>query len=419
MKGFDWRAAAAVTGAAITALVATSAVAAAADTPAADRGAPLKVAADTYRAAFPGISDAAARAAAVDEDARKRIHETLTRDSASTYGGAWFDPPSGILHVNATTQRTAASAQRLARDLGVDVRTHLVRRSFTELERQAAALRQGGNVLSRNARGQVGIDVETNRVVAAVPSSRVNALRQLNLPSGVSVVSDPRLRVVEDAGCTSRNACDWTIRAGSKLWRGSAASGFVCSVGFTARNASNTRFTYTAGHCSNGNGVNWGTGALSIGPMAASRNVGVLDAAIIRVSNSWFTGDLGGEIYHETAPGRSLALNGVAPTVSYMLQGERVCLAANFTQPNGPNLCGVIGAVSDPAVSGKTRVNGVDACPGDSGGGWYWLTSTNRRIAYGLHSQSMTGCHVANGRSWYTPIATARAWSGLNVEVRP
>jgi streptogrisin C len=418
VRGFDFRAAVAFTGVAIAALAGSSAVAAAAEKPAADQGAPLDVAADTYRQAFPGMSDGAARAAATHEDARKRVHTTLTSEDASTYGGAWFDPPTGVLHVAATTQRTAARAEQLARDLDVEVRTHLVQRSFAELERQATALREGSNVLARNARGQVGIDVEANRVVAAVPASSVRAVRQLRLPSAVSVVADPKLQVEEDAGCTSRSACDWTIRAGAMLWRGSQGNN-VCSVGFTARNTANQRFTFTAGHCSNGNGVTWGTGGQYIGPMAASINSGSLDAAIIRVSNPWFTGDLGGEIYAEGAPGRTLPLNGAAPTVSYMLQGERVCLAANFTQPNGGNLCGVIGAVSDPAVLGKTRVDGLDACPGDSGGGWYWLTSTNRRIAYGLHSQSNTGCHVANGRSWYTPIATARNWSGLNIEVRP
>ena len=418
MKGFDLPAAAVVAGAAITALAATSAVAVAADTPAADQGAPLEVAAKTYRAAFPRMTDAAARAAAAQEDSRKQVHTTLSSEDASTYGGAWFDPPTGVLHVSATTQRTAARAEQLASDLDVEVQTHLVQHSFAALERQAATLREGGNVLSRNARGQVGIDVKANRVVAAVPASSVSSTKRLRLPSAVSVVADPNLQVEEDAGCTARNNCDWTIRAGAMLWRGSQGNN-VCSVGFTARNSANTRFTYTAGHCSSGNGVNWGTGGQSIGPMAASINSGSLDAAIIRVTNPWFTGDLGGEIYHETAPGRTLPLNGAAPTVSYMLQGERVCLAANFTQPNGGNLCGVIGAVSDPAVNGKTRVDGIDACPGDSGGGWYWLTSTNRRIAYGLHSQSNVGCHIANGRSWYTPIATARGWSGLNVEVRP
>ena len=413
MKGFSIRAVAAV-GVAITALGATSAVAVAADKPAADEGAPLEAAARTYRQVYPRMSDAAAREAAGQEETRKRINTELAKDAA-TYGGAWFDPPSGVLHVAVTTAATAAQAERLASDLGVDVQTHVVQRSFAELERQADELRTGGNALARNARGNVGIDVKTNRVVAAVPASGLSKVRSMRLPSSVSVVADPNLKVEEDAGCTTRDACDWTIRAGAMLWRGS--SGNVCSVGFTARNASNQRFTYTAGHCSNGNNVNWGTGGQSIGPMAASINSGSLDASIIRVTNSWFTGDLGGEIYHPAV--KTMPLNGVAPTVSYMVPGERVCLAANFADPGGANLCGVIGAVSDAAVNGKTRVDGVDACPGDSGGGWYWWTTSNRRIAYGLHSQSDTGCHGANGHSWYTPIATATGWSGLNVEIRP
>ena len=250
-----------------------------------------------------------------------------------------------------------------------------------------------------------------------MPAQRLGQARTLKSSSAVAVVADPERNVQEDAGCTSRDACDWTIRAGVKLWRG--GDGYVCSAGFTARTSTNVRYVYTAGHCSNGNGVNWGTGGQSIGPMAAAANSGSLDAAIIRVTNPWFTGDIGGEIYHEATPGRSVPLNGVAPSVSYMFPGETVCLAANYTEPNGPNYCGTIGLVSDWTVNGKTRVDGLDACPGDSGGGWYWLTSTGRRIAYGLHSQSNIGCHNSGGNSWYTPIATANAWSGLTVETRP
>jgi streptogrisin C len=403
-----------VLGAMTAALAATTAAAMAEQ--GTDEGAPLDAAARTYRSVFPQMSDAAARTAATQEEQRKQLYTELTSDNAKTYGGAWYDPPSGVLHVAVTSPDTATEAGQLAKELGVQVETHLVRHSFDELERQANALRNGSNALSKTARGQVGIDVKTNRVVAAVPAQRLGMARTLKAPSAVSIQPDPNLKVEKDAGCTSRDWCDWTVRAGAKLWRGN--DGNVCSVGFTARTSTNERFAYTAGHCASYD-VDWGTGGQSIGRMAASTDSGSLDASIIRITNSRFTGDSGGEIYHESSPGRSVPLNGVAPSVSYMLQGERVCLAANYTEPNGPNYCGVIGAVSDWWVGGKTRVDGVDACGGDSGGGWYWLTSTGRRVAYGLHSQSDRSCHSAGGNSWYTPIATANAWTGLNVEIRP
>ena len=58
----------------------------------------------------------------------------------------------------------------------------------------------------------------------------------------------------------------------------------------------------------------------------------------------------------------------------------------------------MVGTNSDPAVRGMVRVNGLDACGGDSGGGWYWLTPSGRRIAYGIHSRSNIGCHGSERR---------------------
>ena len=112
---------------------------------------------------------------------------------------------------------------------------------------------------------------------------------------------DPRRPKTEyDAGCTSRSACDWTIRAGSMIWNPSVGNN-NCSVGFTARTSANARFTYTAGHCSSGATL-WGTGGQSIGTLSSSRNSGPVDAAIIPVTNPWFTFDSGGKIYNEFFP---------------------------------------------------------------------------------------------------------------------
>jgi len=48
-----------------------------------------------------------------------------------------------------TRPATAARAEQLAHDLDVQIQTHLVRRSFAQLQQQAAALRNGTNPLSR------------------------------------------------------------------------------------------------------------------------------------------------------------------------------------------------------------------------------------------------------------------------------
>jgi streptogrisin C len=371
-----------------------------------------------YERVFPRMSRARAAAATRGADDREAVYAALVGRHAGTYGGAWFDPPSGTLHIAMTTGAAAAAAADLAEQHGVRASTRVVRHSFVELERLATEVRSGTSALGRAAGQDVGIDVRRNTVVAAVPAAVAATSRAAALPAGVAVAADPQLSVEQDAGCTTRAACDWTVRAGAMLWRGGAGS-FACSVGFTGRTSSGARYVLTAGHCSNGNGVQWGTGSLPIGPMEASRDSGPVDAAVVRVTNSWFTGDLGGEIYHPTVASRSLPVKGVAPTLGYIVAGETVCLSANFQAPAGSSYCGVVGTTSDAAVRGMVRVDGYDACPGDSGGGWYWNSSAGR-YAYGLHSRSSTGCRVSGGTSWFSALPTVKSTfvPGITVETR-
>jgi streptogrisin C len=389
---------------------------------AADAGNAFEASVAAYKAAYPKLSDAKARAAAAGADARRAVYDAAAADTA-TFGGAWFDPATGVVSVAATTDAAAARAAALGKQYAVAVKGVRVKRSAAALEAQAAELRAGTDDLGKAAAGNVGIDVTSNEVVVALPSDRRSALAGKAAARGARVVSASQKQPELDAGCTSRSACDWTIRAGAIMWRGSVAAPTPwCSVGFTARNSSNTRYVYTAGHCTTGNGVNWGTGGKDIGPLVSSMDAGAVDASVIQVTNSWFTGDSGGEIFTQGGS-FSLPLNGVAPSVGWMVAGETVCLAANYTSPTGANLCGVLGTNSDAGVRGMARVDGLDACGGDSGGGWFWLSpSTGNRYAYGIHSRSDFGCHGDSGgtHSWYTAIATAKSsfQPTLNVEVR-
>lgn len=408
-------AAVAVAGMVVAALLPVTAAQAAAP-PAVDRGEAVDAAAVAIQRSNPSMSLAAARVAAQGQDRRKEVVTELLKEDGAGFGGAWFDAPSGVLHVATTTATATTLAGRLAGKRDVKVATHSVGRSFEELQAQADALRAGQGALGKAAQGRVGIDVQSNQVTVALPAGA----RTGQVPDGVKVIVDPQIRTEEDAGCTARNACDLTIRAGAMLWTGSAGNN-VCSVGFTARNASNQRVVYTAGHCSGGAGVTWGTGALSIGPMGASQNAGAVDGAIINVTNSWFTGDTGGEIYFQGGT-FSLPVKGVAPSLGFIVVGETVCLAANYTQPTGGNLCGTVGSTSDAAVRGMVRVDGLDACGGDSGGGWYWLPSSGNRYAYGIHSRSDAGCHGDQGgtRSWFSAVPTVKnaIAPSYNVELR-
>ena len=409
-----------VAGLAAAALATTSA--AAAEPVDERRGDPLQAAITAYQNAYPSISEEAAKAAAAGQEDRKELYHLLTeKEGGKTFGGAWFDPPSGVLHIATTSPEAADGSVKLGEELGVKVEPQLVEHSFDELERRFAELRKGTDELGVLSRNYGGIDVQRNSLVLSVTKAQALTLAEAARAADVRLVGRAGVKVVADAGCTSRAACDWTIRGGSMLWDSTPGNN-VCSVGFTARTAANVRYTFTAGHCSSGVGKTWGTGGQTIGPMGTASNSGPIDAAWIRVTNPWFMYDSGGEMYNQFAPNKSVAVNYVAPSLSYIWAGDTVCLAANYTQPTGHSFCGVVGTNSDPAVRGMVRVNGLDACGGDSGGAWYWLTNTGRRIAYGLHSRSNTGCHGSEGgsTSWFSALPTIKTFfaPSMNVETR-
>ena len=358
------------------------------------------------------MSESAARTAFVQQLPRRKVYREAAADPA-TFGGSWFDAPSGVMHLAVTSITAASRVEQAADRLGVRLQTHLVARSYAALQRQADAVRTGTGTLSRAASGKVGIDIAANEVTVAVPRSSRAALGPA--PVGVRIVDAPPVSRELDSACTSRLACDTTLRAGTVLRHYGLP---MCSAGFTARAPDGRRYVYTAGHCDIGPG-RWSTGRQDIGPMTGSVRTGAVDAGIIRVDNSAYAGDAGGEIYVENAD-RSVALDDVATTMADLQEGDVVCLSANFTQVHGPNLCGVIGSAGDPAESGMVRVDGVDACTGDSGGGWYWLASTTHRVAYGVHSDSDPGCHGDSGgsHSWFSPMPQITAVWGLTVETR-
>jgi streptogrisin C len=406
-----------VVGLAAAAFASTAGPAAAADDA---RGKQIEAGIEAYQRAYPKISLENATLAAKQQDERKELYGVLSKGGEQTFGGASFDPVKGVLKVFATDREVAGVAAETGKQLGLNVETGIVERSFADLERQAAVVRARKDTLGSYARSYGGIETENNRFVIAVTPAQAKLVEAAAKEAGVTLVARRSTKTEYDAGCTSRSACDWTIRAGSMIWNPTVGNN-NCSVGFTARNSANARFTYTAGHCSSGATL-WGTGAQSIGTLSSAQNSGPVDASIIPVTNPWFKFDSGGEIYNEFFPGRTVAVNSVAPTLSFIWSGDLVCLAANFTSANGPNFCGVVGTNSDSSVRGMVRVDGLDACPGDSGGGWYWLTSTGRRYAYGIHSRSDTGCHGSGGgsHSWFSALPTVKSTftPTLNVETR-
>jgi streptogrisin C len=388
---------------------------AAAETPVAfDRGAggdPTEAATAAYLSAYPKMSPAAARAAAAQQDARKRFYTEIAAKQPDAFGGAWFDPPSGVFHFAVTTKDVQARAAELGQQLGIKVQTHLVARSFAELERQAAALRGGEGALGKAAGGQVGIDVTTNSVTVALPEQRLGMFSRSLVPAGVALVRDPGRHSSEDV-CTARDNCNDSLRSGLVISR----SGAGCSIGFMARGSTGVRWALTAGHCNGGSTETWSTAGTTIGSLNPANSIdsGAVDASAIQVTNASYAADTVGRIY---ISGTSWSgVNGSAPTLSYIWSGDTVCLSARYQAPGTVgNPCAVVTSNSDAGNRGLVRVDGYDGCHGDSGGGWYWLTSSGSRIAYGLHSRSgEDGCNVGSV-SWFSALPSF--WTSLTYEL--
>ena len=191
---------------------------------AADTGNAIEAGIAAYKAAYPKLSDAQARAAAAGADARRAVYDAAAADAA-TFGGAWFDPTTGIVHLAATTDAAVKRADAIGKQYAVAVepRTRSSARP-PQLEADAAQLRAGKDELGQAAAGNVGVDVHDQRGRrrgAGRSQGRAGVAR----PPLVARSSSrrPRRRPSSTPAAPSRAACDWTIRAGAIMWRGTTS----------------------------------------------------------------------------------------------------------------------------------------------------------------------------------------------------
>jgi streptogrisin C len=363
-----------------------------------DNGDVLQTISQAYLTSHPDLTPQAALAAARAQTAGEQLKAEITKQWSS-FGGGWFDPYTATYHLAVTSEATGKSLAATGAHLGVRVSTPLVGRSLDQLTAQADALRSGTDTLAKAANGNVGIDIKTNQVVAEVPQAQLATLARRG-QSGVSLLPAKNTAVEADA-CTSRANCDDFLAAGLVIRNGSGAQ--VCSLGFTARNSAGQRITLTAGHCSTGVGETWSNGSApvrTIGAVSGRIDSGNQDVTRIVSTNAFYDPDTTGRAY-VSPPAGTVALKGK----SFLLVGDTACLSASFPVPaRSGNPCGTVGSTSDAAMRGMVRIDGYDACPGDSGGGWYWLAPSGNRYAVALHSRSTTGCNAAPATSWSSPL---------------
>lgn len=362
-------------------------------------GDPLQTIAQAYLTTYPDLSPAAARTAAVAQQGGEALKATLSQRWES-FGGGWFDPYAATYHLAVTSPATGQALAAVGARVGVAVDTPLVDRSFDQLTAEADALRTGDSALARAAGGNVGIDVATNQVVAAVPPADLARLAG-RAPAGVTVVPAEPLAVEADA-CTDRRNCDDFLAAGLMIRNGNPGA-HVCSLGFTARNSANQRIMLTAGHCSTAVGQQWSIGQNTVrlvGSVSGRIDSGAADVTRVVVTNAFYGNVNSGRIYVSPPANWSPVIGD-----TFLINGDVVCLSASFPNPGRVgNPCATVTNTSDPGTRNMVRIEGYDACPGDSGGGWYWLAASGNRYAVALHSRSVSGCNAAGAVSWASPI---------------
>ncbi|AZM45736.1 hypothetical protein DMB38_07725 [Streptomyces sp. WAC 06738] len=359
------------------------------------------------------------------EDGRVALITKLAEDDADTFGGSWYDGATDTQHLQATTPEAAGRFTVLAADRGIKAEVHQVDYSYARLTAEADQARAGEHpVLGDAAKGDAAVDVKANRVVAGLTNSDLKAARTrsdvLAVPDTFKVkprsTTDPAGNPIVDEVCNSRFNCSKPLRSGIEVTNVRHDPDLGCSLGFTAyeKNHPKRKFALTAAHCGEPGALfkhnNW-----SIGHLDKQIDDGAnFDVARVRIENPhWLDLPLGW-IYNSKNKDNPYKVTGRLTSEAGIQAGQTVCLAAKHNGSTG--VCGTINGLTG---AGFYLVTGHDACPGDSGGGWYRKTD-NGRIAYGIHKGGSEGCHGDQGGSYdiFTPIGKTQAYLDVTVHTR-
>ncbi|GLI01745.1 protease [Phytohabitans aurantiacus] len=361
-----------------------------------------------YLRTYPTLTREQALRSALGQEHRIRLLERLQSQDPTGFGGSWYDPLTDTQHINTVGAAAATRAGKLGADAGLTIAAHQVTYSLTQLQVIAADINAGKHpVFGRAAIDTAAPDAVANKVTVTLPAA--DLARFENTRSTLSSVivlkeGDARSSTPE---CASRLACTTPLRSGIVLWHGPNRTG-ICSLGFTARAGDGSRWAVTAGHCGTESGefAQWGHSAEPIGLIQAGRDSGNIDIARIQVSNPvWQTG---GYLYDFWRPNVPAPLHYSITARGTIQAGDVVCLSAWHS---GVENCGGIrtafGARGMPEVY-------FDACPGDSGGGWFYITSYGENWAYGIHRGQPSGsltCHRHDlNTSIFTAVPDMNAW---------
>jgi hypothetical protein len=283
-------------------------------------------------------------------------------------------------------------------------------------ERINADLREG--LLSDRGITSTAIDTRGNAVLvgASVVTDSLREALRATYGDGVELALEPESEGGD--ACTSRTNCP-PAKAGIEIR--SNYNGNFCTTGPIVRVAnSHALRILTGGHClglSGGtgttrrwtnNGIQLGWSEFSTWATGAKADVGLINPSTYPIS-----GDR--NLLYRGSNSDIVGLQGWKATEE-QIQGSLVCRAAAVSG----YVCGTIVLTNKTKnVDGRSIdhqwVVDYDACPGDSGAP-YLLGN----IAWGIHSDSSTGCNPSTGQAWYSPmgwVATVLAEQGHPIEM--
>jgi len=344
-------------------------------------------------------------------DSVLKFNRSLRATATSGFTGVWVDQAAGgLVHVSSTDSSDLDAAAIVASQLGLDVVSSLVPFSLKQLDDTKSRVIEGQDSIVGKAAEAVAVAIPLDAVRVWVPTDKVKALAQAAEQAGrsdlVFVPSDP----VQTTACSNRYNCGSPLRGGLCILVGSPCSGpkpLGCSSGLTAQTADGTRWLLTSGHCGPvTTSTNWVHGSQYLGPLRLGYVSGFVDAARIRIDNTYWLPITQSWLY--TTSTTPVAVNGVG-TEGDAIIGIPVC----HTGWASGNACGVV-SETDKFVSYVTPSVTLDhqmestACGtiGDSGGPAYY--PGNMMAIYQNNYKNNYSCGdplAKSGGSYYFYIA--------------
>lgn len=386
---------------------------------------------DAYLMTYPGVPRDRAITAVLSQGDRIRMLEELGTTARSGFGGNWYDPRTNTQHVLVTSDAAANTVRAYAARHRVNVAVGRARYQLSDLEALAKRLNAQLTPDMIKERSVFAVaDHTTNRVkVIARTPSRAAEARARHAKDGRVLVVDsngPEVRVA----CTTRYSCGSPMRAGINVGRDWDGSGpgladNYCSTAFTAASTDSSKWLITAGHCSGdwedagvssscasaSTGGCWGHGEQWWGPIRDNWPIGVppyanVDVARARKDNPYW--GTGGYIYNPDTPTSPYDVDAAITMRSTLQVGAVVCHTSRHAVTGSS--CGTIYDTS--STYGTVSVAGDDVCGGDSGGGYYMPSGTQRWAAgvISLNTDRNTCTNDANELTAFSTVPDIYAY---------